>query len=129
MSKRKTTKPVAKKSTKRKRRRPVYRLACVSCDREDYDGINCIPKTRREVQRYQALTEWVNVPNVNRRKVKLDQTSIFRKIEVHVARTPLSLTLFQCDGLWLSQKFRGRLPVISHFEIFESSNFVGPSSL
>ena len=55
MAKRKTTKSAAKKSTKRKRKRSMYRLACVSCDREDYDGISYIPKTWRDVQRYQTL--------------------------------------------------------------------------
>jgi hypothetical protein len=48
-----TTTP--KKSTKRKRKRPTYRLACYSCDRKDYDGVHYIPKTWIDVRRYQTL--------------------------------------------------------------------------
>ena len=48
-------------NTKAKRaaveRLPPIRLACVSCDRDDYDGVWRLPKNWTGIQKWQTLSE------------------------------------------------------------------------
>ena len=39
------------------KRRPPIRLACVSCDRDDHDGVWRLPKGWTEIQKWQTLSE------------------------------------------------------------------------
>lgn len=39
------------------KRRPPIRLACVSCDRDDYDGVWRFPKNWTDIQKWQTLSE------------------------------------------------------------------------
>ena len=54
---------MAKKSSKAKqpsaatKREPPFRLACVSCDRDDYDGVYRLPQNWTEIQKLQSLAE------------------------------------------------------------------------
>lgn len=54
---------MTKKSSKAKqplaatKREPPFRLACVSCDRDDYDGVYRLPQNWTEIQKVQSLTE------------------------------------------------------------------------
>ena len=54
---------MAKKSSNAKqpsaatKREPPFRLACVSCDRDDYDGVYRLPQTWTGIQKVQSLAE------------------------------------------------------------------------
>ena len=39
------------------KRRPPIRLACISCDRDDYDGVWRLPKDWSDVSKEQTLSE------------------------------------------------------------------------
>lgn len=39
------------------KREPPFRLACVSCDRGDYDGVYRLPQNWTEIQKVQSLAE------------------------------------------------------------------------
>ena len=39
------------------KRRPPIRLACVSCDRDDYDGVWRLPKGWTGIKKWQTLSE------------------------------------------------------------------------
>ena len=54
---------MAKKSSKAKQpsaatnREPPFRLACVSCARDDYDGVYRLPQNWTEIQKVESLAE------------------------------------------------------------------------
>ena len=39
------------------KREPPFRLACISCDRSDYDGVYRLPQNWTEIQKFQSLAE------------------------------------------------------------------------
>lgn len=39
------------------KREPPFRLACVSCDRDDYDGVYRLPQNWTDIQKVQSLAE------------------------------------------------------------------------
>ena len=72
MSNKKSTASRSNKTSRRKRRPPI-RLACVGCDRNDYDGVWRIPKNWERVERHQTLAEsYSEVPDSNGRGSAFD---------------------------------------------------------
>ena len=39
------------------KREPPFRLACYSCDRDDYDGVYRLPQNWTDIQKVQSLAE------------------------------------------------------------------------
>ena len=58
------------------KRRPPIRLACVSCDRDDYDGVWRLPKDWTDVSKEQTLGESMKeVAEGDFRLAQVDRTS------------------------------------------------------
>ena len=57
MAKRSSNAKTKRAVATKKKRRPPIRLACVSCDRDDYDGVWRLPKDWADVSREQTLAD------------------------------------------------------------------------